>query len=239
MAELSWLGVVRHGQSVGNVRAEAAERGGLEVIDLAERDADVPLTGLGREQAAAVGQWVRGLPADETPEFAVVSPYLRTRETAMIALGGTGIPIRYDERLRDRELGVLDLLTNRGVAARLPQEAVRRQRLGKMYYRPPGGESWSDVLLRLRSLMRDVRADHPGGRVLLVGHEAIVMLVRYLVEGLDEEALMALSRSTAMANCSVSSWVNAGGVLRPELFNHVGHLRTAATTTQEFVGADD
>ncbi|WP_426503595.1 histidine phosphatase family protein [Dactylosporangium sp. McL0621] len=239
MAELGWLGVVRHGQSVGNVRAEAAERGGLEVIDLAERDADVPLTDLGREQAAAVGRWIRALPAPEAPEFAVVSPYLRTRETAAVALAGTGIPVRYDERLRDRELGVLDLLTNRGVAARLPQEAARRQRLGKLYYRPPGGESWSDVLLRLRSLMRDVRADHPGGRVLLVGHEAIVLLLRYLLEGLDEETLLGLSRATAMANCSVSSWTGAGGVLRPELFNEVGHLREAAATTQEAVGADD
>ncbi|WP_433203252.1 histidine phosphatase family protein [Dactylosporangium sp. CS-047395] len=238
MAELGWLGVVRHGQSVGNVRAEEAERGGLEVIDLAERDADVPLTELGREQAEAVARWIGQLPAGERPEFAVVSPYLRTRQTAALALGGTGIPVRYDERLRDRELGVLDLLTQRGVAARFPQEAARRARLGKLYHRPPGGESWSDVLLRLRSLMRDVRADHPGGRVLLVGHEAIVLLVRYLVEGLDEEALLSLSRATALANCSVSSWVNEGGILRPELFNAVEHLEREETTQQEAVGAD-
>ncbi len=32
-------------------------------------------------------------------------------------------PIRVDERLRDRELGVLDLLTMQGVKARFPQEA--------------------------------------------------------------------------------------------------------------------
>src|SRR4051812_34140806 len=104
MAELGWLGVVRHGESVGNVRAQEAERGGLEVIDLAERDADVPLTDLGREQAAAVGRWVRERPGALRPEFAVVSPYLRTRQTAGIALDGTGIAVRYDERLRDREL---------------------------------------------------------------------------------------------------------------------------------------
>ncbi|GAA3291122.1 histidine phosphatase family protein [Dactylosporangium vinaceum] len=240
MAELGWLGVVRHGQSVGNVRAQEAEQAGLEVIDLAERDADVPLTDLGREQAEAVGRWIAELPPAQRPEFAVVSPYLRTRQTAAAALGGTGVPVRYDERLRDRELGVLDLLTARGVAARFPAEAERRRHLGKLYYRPPGGESWSDVLLRLRSLMRDVRADHPGGRVLLVGHEAIVLLLRYLIEGLQEHELMAVARSTAMANCSVTSWVNEGGILRPERFNAVEHLHRDDTppTRQEDVGAN-
>src|SRR4051812_26975172 len=134
MAELGWLGVVRHGQSTGNVQAQIAERGGLEVIDIAERDADVPLSELGRAQATAVNAWLRALPEDERPDFAVVSPYLRTRQTAELALAGTGIDGVLDERLRDRELGVLDLLTARGVRSRLPDEAARRRRLGKFYY---------------------------------------------------------------------------------------------------------
>jgi probable phosphoglycerate mutase len=223
MAELAWLGVVRHGQSTANARAEAAERAGLEVIDIAERDPDVPLTGLGREQAAAVGRWLAGLPAARRPATAVVSTYVRARQTAEIALEGAGLPVRYDERLRDPELGVLDQLTARGVAARLPGEARRRQRLGRLYYRPPGGESWADVLLRLRSVLRDLRAAHPGGRVLLVAHDAIVLLLRYLVEDLDEAALLALADSP-IGNGSVSSWRNEHGRLRPELFNAVGHL---------------
>jgi hypothetical protein len=42
-----------------------------------------------------------------------------------------------------------------------------------------------------------------------------------------------------MANCSISSWVNVGGVLRPERFNAVEHLHRDATppTRQEDVGA--
>lgn len=240
MAELGWLGVVRHGQSTGNVKAQQAEEAGLEVIDIAERDADVPLTALGREQAAAVGAWIRGLPGPRRPDVAVVSPYLRTRQTAGIALDGTGIPAVTDERLRDRELGVLDLLTAHGVRQRLPQEALRRRRLGKLYYRPPGGESWADVLLRLRSLMRDVREWHPGARVLLFGHEAIVLLLRYLVEGLGEADLLALAASTTMANGSVTSWRNVDGVLRPERFNAVEHLHREGTppTRQEDVSAE-
>lgn len=240
MEQLQWLGVVRHGQSTGNVTAQDAETGGLEAIDIPERDADVPLSPTGREQAAAVGRWLGGLAEDSRPQIVVVSPYLRTRQTAELALAGTGLPTVVDERLRDRELGVLDLLTARGVEARLPAEAARRRRLGKFYYRPPGGESWADVLLRLRAVLRELRDDHPDGRVLLVAHEATVLLVRYLAEGLSEDELMAVARSHTIANTSISSWRRAGGELRPELFNAVEHLRRegAETTKQEDVDAE-
>lgn len=232
MAELDWLCVVRHGLSTGNKLAERAERDGLEVIDIPERDADVPLSGTGREQAAAVGAWLAGL--DVAPTVAVVSPYLRTRQTAEIALGGLGIPAVVDERLRDRELGVLDLLTARGVEARLPGEAARRRRHGKFYYRPPGGESWADVLLRLRALLRDVRDDHPGGRVLLFAHEATVFLLRYLTEGLSEAEVLDVARAHTIANCAISSWRHDGGGWRAERFNAADHL--PRPTKQEAVG---
>lgn len=233
---LRWLAVVRHGQSTGNVIAERAEQDGLETIDIPERDADVPLSDTGREQAAAVGRWL----AEEPPDVAIVSPYLRARQTAGIALGGTGVPVIVDERLRDRELGVLDLLTGRGVQARMPDEAARRRRLGKFYYRPPGGESWADVLLRLRALLREVREDHPDGRVVLFAHDATVLMVRYLAEGLSEAELMAVAHETAVANCSVSTWRRVDGLLVPDLFNHVAHLHRegAAPTRQENVNAE-
>jgi probable phosphoglycerate mutase len=234
--EFDWLAVVRHGQSVGNVAAEEAEAGGAEVIDIAERDADVSLSDTGREQAEGVRHALVG----QRPGIAVVSPYLRTRQTAQLALDGTGVAVRVDERLRDRELGILDLLTAHGVQARLPAEAQRRARLGKLYYRPPGGESWSDVLLRLRSLLRELRDDHPQGRVVLFAHEATVLLVRYLVEELDEEQLMDFARHTTVANCSISTWQRADdGVLRAERFNDVTHLHRhdAPVTRQEDVSA--
>jgi broad specificity phosphatase PhoE len=236
MEQLEWLAVVRHGLSTGNVTAERAETGGAEVIDIPERDADVPLADLGREQAEAVGR----LLAEREPGLAVISPYLRTRQTAEIALKEAGVEMIVDERLRDRELGVLDLLTGRGVQARLPDEARRRTRLGKFYYRPPGGESWADVLLRLRALLREIRQDHPGGRVVLFAHEATVLMVRYLAEGLSEPELMELARGTTIANCTVSSWRRSGARLEPELFNSVDHLHREDTppTRQEDVNAE-
>jgi 2,3-bisphosphoglycerate-dependent phosphoglycerate mutase len=234
LAELSALWLVRHGESTGNVAALAAEKDGSEVIDIPQRDADVPLSERGQEQAAAVGHWLTGLDPAERPDLVVVSPYRRTRETAATVLGDLAIETIVDERLRDRELGVIDLLTVRGVEARLPTEAARRRRLGKFYYRPPGGESWTDVVLRLRSLLRDLRLEYPGRKVLLVTHDAVVLLVRYIVERLTEEELIAVTREHTMANCSISEWRRGPDGLVSVGFNQTGHLdRLGVETTRQ------
>jgi probable phosphoglycerate mutase len=199
-----WL--VRHGESVGNVAAAGARAAGAELIDIAQRDADVDLTENGVRQATAVGEWLSTLPAGEGPEVCVVSPYVRARRTAELILAQMGrvVPVTVDERLRDREFGVLDRLTAKGIETRHPDEAAARQRLGKFYHRPAGGESWADVLLRLRSATDDLRSDHAGRRVLVVAHDVVVILFRYLLEGLDEQAVLLLSQHTAPVNCGIT-----------------------------------
>ena len=66
--------------------------------------------------------------------------------------GGFG-EIALDERLREKEFGVLDRLTREGIAELYSQQAEFRRVLGKFYHRPPAGESWCDVILRLRSAL--------------------------------------------------------------------------------------
>src|SRR5690349_20019659 len=126
MLDVDWLGVIRHGESVGNVAAERAEASGSETVDIDLPDPLVPLSELGRGQADGIGRWLAGLPADERPDVVISSPYRRAHETATIALGHLAIPVHIDERLRDRELCILDRLTIRGVSARLPSEDARR-----------------------------------------------------------------------------------------------------------------
>jgi len=114
------------------------------------------------------------------------------------------MPLVVDERLRDRELGVLDLLTRRGVEARHPDEAVRRRWLGKFYHRPAGGESWADVVLRVRSVVADLVATCRGERVLVVCHDAVVLAIRYVCEGLSEAAVLELQIVDPVKNVSIT-----------------------------------
>ena len=208
MARVDWIGLIRHGESTGNVAAESAESAGHEVVDILERDADVRLSDRGERQGRALGRWFASLPDEQRPDLVVCSPYRRAIDTARLTLGAHAPRTRVDERLRDRELGVLDLLTGRGVAQRYPEERARERRLGKFYYRPPGGESWADVALRLRSLLRDL----DGRRVLLFGHELQAFLLRYLLECLPEPDLAAFARNTVVPNASLTSWRREDGL---------------------------
>ena len=197
--------LVRHGQSEGNVAAEAAHRDELERIDVPARDPDVDLSDLGREQAEAVGRWLGSLPPDEQPQVLWTSPYRRARQTAEIAVDAAGldIPCRVDERLRDRDMGITDKLTGAGIRAAYPEEAERREWIGKFYYRPPGGESWADVAMRVRAVLTDLAHAEKHQRILVTGHDVVLLLFCYVAEAMDEEQVLARARDNALSNAAI------------------------------------
>ena len=218
-----WL--IRHGESTANVAAAAAELTDSEVITASVRDADVPLSKLGREQAAGFGRWLARQTA--TPDAVWASSYLRAQETVSIALATAHMHhvVQIDERLRDREPGILDLLTGRGVRIRHPDEFARSEWLGKFHYRPPGGESWVDVIARVRDVLRDI--DSSGAaRVLVASHDAVVMQFIYVCLGLTEQQLLDFASANSVANASVTILRRASGT-EPWVmaaFSDVSHL---------------
>ena len=202
------LWVVRHGESAGNVARDAAEAEGLERLDLSHRDVDVPLSDLGVRQARALGRWISEQRAEDQPTVLWTSPYARAQQTADHALDAAGLdlPRVVDERLREREFGVLDGLTRHGITTQFPEESERRAAIGKFYHRPPGGESWTDVLQRLRAVLDDIRTDAQGERVLVMAHQVVVLLTRYVLEGMDEQQVLTLDKEAEVINCSVTSY---------------------------------
>ncbi|KAF4300641.1 hypothetical protein GTA08_BOTSDO14326 [Botryosphaeria dothidea] len=147
---------------------------------------------------------------NERPEVLLASPYVRARETARLfraAGGGAGDePICLDERLREKEFGILDGLTTRGIAAIQPDQAEFRRLLGKFYHRPPGGESWCDV---------------------------VVLCLRYVIENMTEEEIIAIDRTGEVANCSVTEYrfdptLGASGKLALVRYNDVRAVDTSS-----------
>jgi probable phosphoglycerate mutase len=212
----SWptrLWLVRHGESAGNVARDAAEAAGLPTIDVPGRDVDVTLSARGELQSRALGRWFAGRPPDERPTVVLTSPFERAVQTAALIIDAAppgGVVAReVDERLREKEFGALDRLTRAGIVARFPEEAERRGRIGKFYYRPPGGESWCDVILRLRSVLDHIQLRYRGERVLLVSHQVVVLCFRYLLEELTERALLAVDAEADVANCAVTDYAFA------------------------------
>ena len=212
----SRLWIVRHGESAGNVARDAAYDRKSALIDIQVRDVDVPLSALGQKQAQALGDWFGSLPANERPEVVLTSPYLRARSTAEAIRAGRGLGPRFkqfvvDERLREKELGILDRLTRLGIEQRHPELAASRQLVGKFYFRPPAGESWCDVILRLRSVLDTISLHYSNRPVLIVAHQVVVLCMRYLLENLDEDRILAIDAEGDVANCSITEYMSEGG----------------------------
>jgi broad specificity phosphatase PhoE len=184
------------------------------------------------------------LDADERPDVLLASPYIRARETAEILRDrwdpDATVTLCLDERLREKEFGILDGLTTSGVASILPEQAEFRRILGKFYHRPPGGESWCDVIFRLRSVMDMIALHHADRRVMIVAHQVVVLCLRYIIENMTEEQILGIDAEGDVANCSITEYrldadAGPGGRLVLTQYNAVGHLEgdSAADVTAE------
>lgn len=223
---LGGLWSVRHGQSTANVAFAAAEDSGT-IVPVPGRDRDVPLSDLGAVQAVALGEWLAGQAPEAGPDLVVCSPYMRALQTweGMAAraaeLGGPQLDMLVDERLRDREMGVFELHPPAALRARSPQEADRRDLVGEWCYRPPGGEAFADVAVRVGQFVADLGRAAPGRRVLVVAHDGVVIALRYVLAGIGAVAPEGLP---PVPNASVSHWNGDGHQLRLVAWGDTAHL---------------
>lgn len=226
------LTAVRHGQSTANAAFAEANATGALTVPITDRDADLPLTDLGRAQAADLGRRLAAQP----PQHVYCSPYLRARETLGIALATAHelgapppaqIPVHYDERLRDRETGAWEMLTEAALRRKYPEDIARREHVGHYYFRPPCGENFPDVQLRIRSVLGEALPAAAGRHLLIVAHDAVVLMLRMILDPLDEAAFLDLwTRHGAVTNCAVTRWDldTATARLRLTHANDTGHL---------------
>lgn len=200
------LVVMRHAESEANERREYLNKINStdNHLNLGKRDVDVELTGRGHEQASATGRYLQA----HYPPFdsVYVSPYRRTRQTSERVMAEYSSPpgeLIIEERLREKEFGILEGLTKHGIATLRPEEHERRKQLGKYYYRPPGGESYPDVNLRVHSFLGTLVREHAGDRVLVVTHSVVVLCFRRLLERMMEHEVLDLDRRDEVRNASL------------------------------------
>ncbi len=110
-----------------------------------------------------------------------VSDLGRAAETAEIAFGGSGIPVLQDWRLRECNYGELNGMPS----ARL--EAERSRRIDEPY---PAGESYRDVVSRMRTFLNDLSPAYDGARIVVIGHSATRWALDHLLSGTPLEELV-------------------------------------------------
>ncbi len=199
-----WL--IRHGESIGNVARQKAEKSSAKIIETPCREPDVELSETGVGQCQKLGQWFSLQP--EKPTITYSSPYLRAQITTQILLNQAGfnLAVKIDERLREREFGVFDRLTKDGAIEKFPELCDLRERWGKFYFRPPGGESWADVIVRLRSFIETDLSKLVDQNVLIVTHEVVIRCFRYILENMNETEIMNIDRTSDVHNGAITSY---------------------------------
>lgn len=221
----SHLVVLRHGESVRNVAKDIAKAAGKHSFDLGLRDLETPLTKRGPKQARETGRYL-----SSRYEFDVIysSPYHRAMQTAEEVASAlrNPPPLVMEERIREIEFGILDGLTGEGIQATFPQEAERRKREGKYWYRPAGGESRPDVGLRVQSFLGTLTRDYRKRSVLVVCHSVVVLIFRRLLERWNEDEYLKIDREQDVLNCSMTAYRYEAkmGKLLLDCYNKVSHL---------------
>ena len=186
-------------------KEQAKASGNAMVWGSSLRDVDTPLTPLGIQQAISTGKFLR-----DKAVFDVIfaSPYMRTMQTAQHIAEQLGrVPeIMMEERVREIEFGILDGLTHQGIKERYPDEWARREREGKYWYRPPGGESRPDVALRVHSFLGALTRDFRQKKVLVVCHSVVVLIFRRLLERWDESKYLEVDKEDDVLNCGITTY---------------------------------
>jgi broad specificity phosphatase PhoE len=174
------LFVVRHGESVRNLACRLAHQGQTEILEQQLKNSsdepEWPLTEKGMFQATLAGKWLHDFAGPIDASYC--SPYLRTRQTAQyLQLGVESTP---DLRLREREWGtypeggykVCDYLVDLASCNQFDWKS-----------RFEGSESIHDLLPSTEAFLRDLREDHPSGRVVIVTHGGRMGAIERLIEG--------------------------------------------------------
>lgn len=167
---------IRHGQTDWN--AEARLQG----------ETDVPINALGRDQARGNGRrladWLQASGFEAGGFDWLASPLSRARETMEIVRAEMGLPpdsYRVEDRLREIAFGAWRGYTIPELKA-IDVEAVRARRRDKWGFRPPEGESYADLKVRIAGWL-----DGLSGDAIVVSHGGVFRVLSHILAGTPEE----------------------------------------------------
>ncbi len=196
--------LLRHGQTEFSAQRRYSGRG------------NPPLNEVGWRQAGLAARYLnqrRGIAA------VISSPLQRAHDTATTAARALGLDVTVDEDLIETDFGAWEGLTFGEAAARDPE--LHRRWLYDTGTVPPGGESFDDVLRRVRRCRDRIIAAHGGENVLVVSHVTpIKMLLRM---ALDAGSGMLYRLHLDLASLSIAEFY-PDGASSVRLVNQTAYL---------------
>jgi probable phosphoglycerate mutase len=169
---------MRHGETDWNVQGRL------------QGQHDIPLNAVGYGQASACGEILRDLlerdGRDPNTFDYVASPLMRARKTMELVRAGLGLDVadyRTDARLAELSFGRWEGLTFADLKRNAADaRALATREHDKWGFVPPGGESYADLLVRVRQWHETVARD-----TIVVAHGGVArtLIVHFGVEPPD------------------------------------------------------
>jgi probable phosphoglycerate mutase len=178
---------------------------------------DVPLSEVGRKQAAILGEALKEVFFDAI----YASDLSRAVDTAKAIAVHQGLSVVTDPRLREVHCGMLQGKPMAEWEVELP-DVIKRLKEDPVDAPRPGGESYRDLYNRVEESFLEICRKHPDDTVAIVGHGGTLRALMACVKGVTVDP-----SEPSVANCSItivegnpSSW----NVLKK---NDVEHLTAA------------
>lgn len=167
--------LLRHGQTI-------YQKEGRKLNYEADSPQKLSITEEGKEMIKNSAEKLK----KEKIDLIFASPYLRAKQSAKIAADILGIEqINYDERLVDINLGEF---------AGQSKDKYTKFYTGKdksLEKKAKGGESWGDVLERVKTFLDDVEKKYRDKNILIISHADPIWLMAGVLKGFvkDEQFL--------------------------------------------------
>jgi len=200
--------VLRHGETAWN--AQGRIQGHL----------DSPLNEEGLAQALLLGDRL----AREPIAHVYSSDLGRALQTVQPLADRSGLPVRTDMRLRERNLGVFQGLTGAECERRFP-EHYARFRARDPDHVMPGGESARHVYERVCEVFTVLARQHIGARLVVVTHGGVLdALYRFV-----QDVPLDRRRDFTIFNASLNTVCCTDGHWTMERWGDISHLTRDAT----------
>ena len=161
--------LLRHGQALSNIE---------NVISCWPEKREFPLTEEGRVQIKESAEKL----SDKKIDMIFSSDLLRTKQTAKIVAEKLGLEVKYDERLREYNVGVYN---SKSI---VDYFKVFDSQLERFQKKAENGENYNDVKKRMRSFIDEKEKEFSDKNILVVSHQIpIIILLGVLNELSDEE----------------------------------------------------
>ncbi|MDD3705495.1 MAG: alpha-ribazole phosphatase [Clostridiaceae bacterium] len=122
----------------------------------------------------------------------ISSSLIRAVETASIVSGYNPDVIIRDDRLRELNFGEWEGIHHRELKEN-HKEVLEKWGSDWKNTAPPGGESFFEIYIRVKSSIEDIIKEYRGKRVLIVSHQGTMKIIPMVLLGLTEDAFWSFT----------------------------------------------